>query len=78
MRGRWMEEENRRLGKQAYEPPRISVISLRPEEAVLEPAKTHRPRGQSAGRALHSVSVMSRDPDTEKFETPRAWSFNVR
>jgi len=39
MRGRWMEEENRRLGKQAYEPPSISVISLRPEEAVLGACK---------------------------------------
>jgi hypothetical protein len=35
-----MDEENRLPGKKkAYEPPRISVIGLRPEEAVLGACK---------------------------------------
>jgi hypothetical protein len=35
-----MDEENRPPGKKrAYEPPRISVVGLRPEEAVLGACK---------------------------------------
>ena len=48
-RGRIMEEKNRGPGKQAYEPPRISVISLRPEEAVLGSCKSASSAGPNGG-----------------------------
>ena len=37
--GGLMDEEARALQKKVYEPPRISVVSLRPEEAVLGACK---------------------------------------
>jgi hypothetical protein len=44
-----MEEDNRALGKQGYEPPRISVVSLRPEEAVLGTCKNVSSAGPNGG-----------------------------
>jgi hypothetical protein len=36
-------------GKKAYEPPQLTTISLRPEEAVLGACKTMNAGGMSAG-----------------------------
>lgn len=45
-----MEEENRPLKKrEPYEPPRISVVSLRPEEAVLGACKNNSSAGPIGG-----------------------------
>ena len=37
--GELMENEDRALRRKIYEPPKISVVSLRPEEAVLGACK---------------------------------------
>jgi hypothetical protein len=49
MRGESMEEKNKGPGKKAYEPPTISVISLRPEEAVLGSCKNSSSAGPVGG-----------------------------
>lgn len=47
---RLMEEENRPTKKrELYEPPRISVVSLRPEEAVLGACKNMSSAGPVGG-----------------------------
>jgi len=55
---------------------------LAPGGAVLGACKNSSSAGPVAGRALHSVSVMSRDPDTEKFENTTSvelqCSLNIR
>lgn len=40
-----MSDGNSRQGKPRYEPPRVTVISLRPEEAVLAACKTQTSAG---------------------------------
>lgn len=40
------QEPNRADGKKAYEPPKLTTISLRPEEAVLGHCKTSTGRDQ--------------------------------
>jgi hypothetical protein len=47
--GELMKEDHGALGKQKYEPPRISVISLRPEEAVLGACKNASSAGPVGG-----------------------------
>ena len=50
-------EQNQSDRKQPYEPPRITVISLRPEEAVLGHCKT-----SGAGGPGSSCSVLGLCP----------------
>ncbi len=44
-----MMDENQREEKKAYEPPRVTVISLRPEEAVLGHCKSMSSAGPVGG-----------------------------
>jgi hypothetical protein len=43
--GELMEKEDRAPRKKIYEPPKISVVSLRPEEAVLGACKNNSSAG---------------------------------
>jgi hypothetical protein len=50
-----MHDESQAQAKSKYEPPRVTVISLRPEEAVLAACKTQRSAGpvSSGCQATH-------------------------
>ena len=43
-----MKDENQKPNRQRYEPPRVTVISLRPEEAVLGHCKNSTSSGPVA------------------------------
>jgi hypothetical protein len=49
-----MRDENHGQDKKAYEPPRVTVISLRPEEAVLGHCKSFSAAGP-VGSACHTT-----------------------
>ena len=49
-----MSDENHGQDKKAYEPPRVTVISLRPEEAVLGHCKSFSAAGP-VGSACHTT-----------------------
>jgi|GraSoiStandDraft_54_1057290.scaffolds.fasta_scaffold397824_2 hypothetical protein len=46
---------NQANGKKSYEPPRLTTISLRPEEAVLVHCKTQTGMGSSFGGCAPSA-----------------------
>ena len=58
MRGT-MDDKNQGPGKEPYEPPRISVISLRPEEAVLGTCKNVSSAGPISGSCNAVVTPCS-------------------
>jgi len=47
-----MTDENRRFSKKTYEPPQITVIDLRPEEAVLGHCKSPSTSGPVGGTCV--------------------------
>jgi hypothetical protein len=55
LEGHFMTDENRRPEKKAYQSPRLTVISLRPDEAVLGHCKN----ASSAGPVGASCNALS-------------------
>jgi hypothetical protein len=51
-RGGWMVEDGAPQKKQSYESPKLSVISLRPEEAVLGACKNMSSAGPVGGSCV--------------------------
>lgn len=54
-----MESKDRSDFKKQYEPPTVTQISLRPEEAVLGHCKTIGVGGPGGGNCTHSGSCMT-------------------
>ena len=49
-----MKDENQNCAKKTYEPPRLTVIDLRPEEAVLGHCKSPSSSGPVGGTCVFS------------------------
>jgi hypothetical protein len=54
-----MKDKDRSDIKKQYEPPAVTQISLRPEEAVLGHCKTTGVGGPGGGNCTHTGSCMS-------------------
>jgi len=56
---RFMIDQNVSQGKKKYEPPKVTVISLRPEEAVLGHCKNASTGGPGGSGCTHVGSCMN-------------------
>jgi hypothetical protein len=56
--GGLMEEEDKKASRTVYEPPKIAVISLRPEEAVLGACKNNSSAGPVGGSCTSAGPCM--------------------
>jgi hypothetical protein len=55
----FMNEQNGSQDKKRYEPPKVTIISLRPEEAVLGHCKNASTGGPGGGGCTHVGSCMT-------------------